>query len=133
MQPCSILIAITFTCLTVTAADLPDVSAGEHLFRIYCIGCHGVAARGDGPAVGELKTRPTDLTRLSRDNDGEFPRHRLLRRLSGIESGPGHGAGEMPLWGLTLRQTGSDTDQQEETESKIRQLVDYLESVQNLK
>jgi mono/diheme cytochrome c family protein len=42
-------------------------------FYEYCASCHGPMGRGDGPVAGELKTRPTDLTQLAKNNNGQFP------------------------------------------------------------
>ena len=39
-----------------TAEQIED---GRQLFRIYCVGCHGVTARGDGPASERLRPPPT--------------------------------------------------------------------------
>ncbi len=35
--------------------------------------CHERDGKGDGPAASELKTPPTDLTALTRQNGGKFP------------------------------------------------------------
>ena len=126
-------LAFLLCCLAVPAADATDAAEGRYLFRIYCTGCHGGAARGDGPAAADLKSAPPDLTLLARNNDGEFPREAVAHKISGLEQSPGHGSGEMPLWGFNLMETGSDADQRAEVEVKIRQLVRYLESLQNLK
>jgi mono/diheme cytochrome c family protein len=125
--------AILLCCLAVPAADATDTAEGRHLFRIYCTGCHGNAAKGDGPAAAELQSPPPDLTLLSKYNDGEFPREVVARKISGLEQSPGHSAGAMPLWSFNWMETGSDTDQRAVVEVRIRQLVRYLESVQNLK
>lgn len=125
--------ALFLCCLAVPAADATDVAEGRYLFRIYCTGCHGGAALGDGPAAAELKSSPPDLTLLSRNNDGEFPREEVARTITGLARSPGHKASEMPLWGLSLMETGSDTDQRAAVDDKIRRLVRYLESIQNLK
>ncbi len=121
------------SCLAVPAADATDTAEGRYLFRIYCTGCHGSAGEGDGPAAARLTSPPPDLTRLARNNGDDFPREELARKISGLESSPGHTTGEMPMWGFSLMETGSDTDQRAAVDLKIRQLVRYLESIQKRK
>jgi mono/diheme cytochrome c family protein len=73
---------------------------GPAVFQAYCAVCHGKDARGGGPAVGALKRRPPDLTRMSRRNGGIFPFERVQKIISGKGTGiPAHGSREMPIWG----------------------------------
>jgi mono/diheme cytochrome c family protein len=131
------------TCVLVTAGGAADpggfppeaptpesVEDGRQLFRIYCVGCHGLSARGDGPAAGRLRTPPTDLTRIEPAEDGTFPRERIHRAIGGIEETPGHGPREMPLWGFAFSQLDSDADPGDQVRSRIASLVDYLETLQ---
>ena len=39
-----------------------SIARGAHLFADNCTQCHGVRAKGDGPAAVGLKVRPADLT-----------------------------------------------------------------------
>jgi mono/diheme cytochrome c family protein len=39
----------------------PDLEQGRHLYRIYCMECHGVEGRGDGPRAPMLAPRPGNL------------------------------------------------------------------------
>jgi copper resistance protein D len=39
-----------------------SVTHGAALYRTHCVGCHGPAGRGDGPAAAGLPKRPADLT-----------------------------------------------------------------------
>jgi len=133
MKSIVILVALAIASSVLPAADLQGTVEGEQLFRIYCSSCHGITARGDGPAAAELKSLPRDLTLYSLNGGGEFPRQELMRRIAGIEQTPGHRSGAMPLWGIAFRQTGSDADQQEEVMARIRKLVDYLETIQKRK
>ena len=47
---------------------------GEDSFMFYCASCHGPSGKGDGPVARSLKTRPADLTVLTKRNGGTFPR-----------------------------------------------------------
>ena len=107
-----------------------DVEAGRQLFRVYCVGCHGVTARGDGPAAERLGTPPADLTHIARDDDGAFPRERIHRAIEGIEETPGHEPREMPLWGFALAKLDSDAEPNDQVRARIANLVDYLETLQ---
>ena len=47
--------------------------AGRREYVNSCAVCHGDSGRGDGPIVASLKTPPTDLTTLQKNNMGVFP------------------------------------------------------------
>jgi mono/diheme cytochrome c family protein len=97
-------------------------------FYEYCASCHGPMGRGDGPVAGELKTRPTDLTQLAKNNNGQFPYVRVRAVIDGRGQGLGiHGPAEMPVWGQRFSQEGG-TDPQ--VRGKILSIVDYLVSIQ---
>src|SRR5436305_11025501 len=78
----SILVIGSTACVTATAQDkvIKDVPArmiasleGKDLFREYCAVCHGVDAKGAGPAASALKKPVGDLTQLTVKNKGKFP------------------------------------------------------------
>lgn len=112
------------------APDADSIEDGRQLFRIYCVGCHGLNARGDGPAAERLRTRPADLTRIEPDDDGTFPRERIHRAIAGISESPGHEPREMPVWRFALAPLDSDAPAGDEVRSRIATLVDYLETLQ---
>jgi mono/diheme cytochrome c family protein len=107
-----------------------EIERGKGLYGIYCGNCHGDQARGDGPAAAKLEIAPADLTVLSKGNGGEFPTHRVVGVIDGREETRGHGRRDMPIWGLAFQEWGSDANQEEEVHSKVRRLIDYLESIQ---
>ena len=54
-------------------ADAASVRRGRQAYRNLCVGCHGDAGRGDGPAGSALKPRPTDLvTHGPHHSDGDL-------------------------------------------------------------
>jgi mono/diheme cytochrome c family protein len=106
------------------------VEEGKLLYGIYCRNCHGPEGRGAGPEAKSLQPRPRDLTRLSRDNDGEFPAARVLMMIDGRSRVPGQVRGRMPIWGLSLQEPGADSNQDGEVRDKIERLVEYLKSIQ---
>ena len=109
-------------------AAKPTVSvAGKDLFGQYCAVCHGTDGKGAGPAASAMKTSPTDLTRISRRNNGKFPEERMLRILHGEESVTAHGSQEMPVWGTVMNNM---TPNLEMAQARVHGLLQYLEDLQ---
>jgi len=106
------------------------IARGGRAYRVYCAGCHGAAARGDGPMADLLKVRPADLTRFRAGNGGTFPADRVAADVDGRAVVRGHGPSEMPVWGWSFKERGLDADQEREVQEKIRDLVQFLESIQ---
>lgn len=100
---------------------------GKHLFRSFCASCHGAEAKGDGSIAEMLRVPPTDLTKLAAENGGEFPFQRSVAVIDGRVPVPGHGTADMPAWGDAFAEI-SENDEQ--IEQKIQQLVHYIWSVQ---
>ena len=104
------------------------VPSGEVLYRQFCANCHGLDAKGDGPMAAALKVHPADLTQLSKKNMGKFPRDYVERTL---RFGPGpaaHGSSDMPAWGPIFQ--FFDKNNERAVQRRIKNLCDYLESVQ---
>lgn len=102
---------------------------GAVTYRVFCRNCHGPEARGDGRLAELLTVEPSDLTGISAANDGTFPFDRVYRIIDGRDMVPGHGSGEMPIWGDAFRE-GVGPDAEAAIHGKILQLVYYLESIQ---
>ena len=105
-------------------------SRGALLYRIHCQNCHGDGGTGDGPMAKMLTINPSDLTRIRQSNDGDFPVDEVRQAIDGRTDVRAHGTREMPVWGLTLQQSGCDSAQEDETEARMDDLVNYLESIQ---
>jgi mono/diheme cytochrome c family protein len=122
------------TC--VTAED--QVNPGEQAkidFVNYCASCHGVGGTGDGPVAKELKSQPSDLTVLTKNNDGHFPYLRLLRVIEGDGSSSerylrAHGSREMPVWGEVFRREGGSCTSYADAQAKIMNIVGYIAFIQ---
>jgi len=106
------------------------IERGRSLYEIHCASCHGASLKGDGPTAKELDARPTDLTRISERNDGEFPFSRLYRTIEGADDVSDHHTREMPRWGFAFQELDSDVDQRDEVRGRILQLMYYIESAQ---
>ena len=105
---------------------IPSVN-GRNLYRAYCASCHGVEARGNGPAASALKAKIPDLTLISKRNCGVFPSERVSKIISGETSPVAHGSREMPIWGPIFHQVEADQDW---GNVRLQELTRYLESIQ---
>lgn len=94
-----LLIAAVLATSAFNAPMAQEMSYGEAEYLNSCAVCHGPDGKGDGPLGDELVKRPTDLTRLSRKNGGEFPYWRVYALIDGRMMVPEHGERDMPVWG----------------------------------
>src|SRR5580693_1279682 len=109
---------IVMTC-TVAAQDQPQdqnqkviqhaniqptsPASGKEMYNTYCAVCHGADGKGGGPAASALKTQPTNLAQLAKENGGKFPDAHIYSVLQfGMET-PAHGSQDMPIWGPAFR------------------------------
>lgn len=104
-------------------APVTNASDGAEMYQSYCAACHGKAGKGDGPAAVALKTKPVDLTQLSRMHNGTFPTKDFEDKVNGNAMIPAHGSSAMPVWGPVFRTIGNDT-------LRIYNLRKYVESMQ---
>ena len=74
---------------------VPDYGRAEYVAN--CASCHGPEGRRDGHFRDFLIQPPSDLTRLSRDNQGVFPVQRALAIIDGRAEVAAHGSREMPI------------------------------------
>jgi mono/diheme cytochrome c family protein len=84
------------------AADKADF--GKHEYERKCAICHGLEGRGNGAMAAVLKTRVSNLTYLSKNNNGVFPVKRVYDVIDGTEVLPAHGTRDMPIWGTVYRE-----------------------------
>jgi mono/diheme cytochrome c family protein len=122
-----LLFAILFLAIVSLAADTPSPTSGKQLYQAYCGSCHGTDAKGAGPVASSLKAVPTDLTMLSRNNNGKFPEMHVIHSIEGESLVGAHGTKDMPVWGQRFRRT---TGSPAEAQLLIKNLTDYLASIQ---
>jgi mono/diheme cytochrome c family protein len=116
---------------SIPAPDPLLVEVGAELFVTHCASCHGVDARGDGPAASALRTPPADLTRIAARSGGVFPESSTARLIDGRFDLPAHGSREMPIWGARLaNQIPGLATGDEVARGQIASLVEYLKSQQ---
>jgi mono/diheme cytochrome c family protein len=107
------------------------VGAGAELFATRCASCHGLDARGDGPAASAFGTPLADLTRIAARNGGVFPESSIARKIDGRFDLPAHGSREMPIWGARLPdEIPGLANGDEVARGQIASLVEYLKSLQ---
>lgn len=103
-------------------------TSGKQMYASYCAPCHGVDGRGQGPVAPALKTKPEDLTVLSRINHGKFPDAHVVSVLQNGVDIPSHGSPEMPVWGPILGKMNQANPQ--DRLLRVSNLSRYLESIQ---
>jgi mono/diheme cytochrome c family protein len=99
---------------------------GAELYREHCAVCHGIDAKGKGPAAAALKKAPTDLTVISRANGGKFPAIAVQEKIRGGEIIE-HGTVDMPMWGKLLVPMGRNKT---DADVRIFALLQYVEKIQ---
>ena len=105
-----------------------SAASGEEMYKNYCASCHGADAKGNGPAAPALKTPPSDLTALAKNNGDKYPSMKVASILEGQETLPAHGSKEMPIWGnLFWTMSGGH---QAEVQQRVANLNKYVESLQ---
>jgi len=102
--------------------------SGKDMFTAYCAVCHGPDGKGAGPAASALKTPPTDLTVLSKNNGGKFPSMKVSSTIRGEGGFPAHGNKEMPVWGALFWNLSGGHES--EVQQRVSNLTKYIESLQ---
>ena len=124
-------------CVGAQAAERYDSGKREYMDR--CAVCHGQSGKGDGGMIDILRTAPSDLTTLSRNNGGVFPFEHVYAVIDGRQAVKGHGSRDMPIWGKaysaeTVRAGEHYGDMPYNMEMYVRarilSLIDYLSRIQ---
>ena len=100
---------------------------GPKLYRSYCAVCHGVDGRGDGPAADALKKIPTDLTLITKRNNGKFSPIGVRESILGNGKIKEHGTVDMPMWGSVFNESGHNKAL---ADMQFVALVKYIEQIQ---
>lgn len=109
-------------------ATYTDPTSGKAMYSAYCASCHGADSKGDGPAAAALKMPATNLTTLATKNGGVFPAAHVAAVIQGDTMTTAHGSKDMPVWGPIFHTMGGHS--QAQTQLRIRNLTNYLESIQ---
>lgn len=103
-------------------------NSGKEMFNSYCAVCHGKDAKGNGPAASAMKTGPSDLTALAKNNGGKYPSSHVAAVLRGQAATPAHGSQDMPVWGPLFSSISQGHEGQ--VQQRITNLVTYVEGLQ---
>lgn len=126
-----ILLAASFAAAQTNIKRVPAKPTvavdGKTLYHEYCAVCHGIDGKGNGPAAAALKQPPSDLTQISRRNNGRFDDERMLRILNGQEGVTAHGSPDMPTWGAVFNNMASNPGLKQ---NRMHALTQYLEELQ---
>jgi mono/diheme cytochrome c family protein len=105
-----------------------NATSGKQMYASYCAACHGADGRGNGTYAPVLKTQPTDLTVLSKNNHGKYPDSHVAAVLQSGVDVPSHGTADMPVWGPILGKMSQGN--QQDRLLRISNLSRYLETLQ---
>jgi len=104
---------------------------GGKMFVTYCAVCHGTDGRGSGPAASALKNVPTDLSVLTKQNNGKFPDLHVQQLIGDRSMIPSHGTKDMPSWGKLFDSLGSGHNMEEaEAHQRVVNLAKYVALLQ---
>ncbi len=117
------------SALAAQATPATPAEQGKELFMSYCAICHGEKGDGNGSMADMLKAAPANLTTIASRRNGAFPKDEIYQIIDGRVPLPGHGTGEMPVWGKTFM-SSENLDDEEQMKEKINNLVAYLETLQ---
>ena len=104
-----------------------SAASGKEMFNSYCASCHGLDARGDGPAAPAMNRKPADLTALAKKNGGKFPATKVISTLMEYNT-LGHGSKDMPVWGPLLSSVSHDDPAI--LELRRKNIAGYIETLQ---
>jgi hypothetical protein len=107
---------------------------GKSDFERNCASsCHGKDGKGHGEALYVLpRIKPPDLTRLTPNNRGIFPRDQVYQSIDGRAGIPSHSRFDMPFWGTNFQEQGKEftPESEEKAKERISNIVSYIESIQ---
>jgi mono/diheme cytochrome c family protein len=105
-----------------------SAASGKEMYNMYCAVCHGTTGKGGGPAADALKTGPTDLTALTKNEGGKFPSAHVASAIRGDITVPAHGSKDMPIWGNLFWHMSQGHEG--EVQLRVANLTNYIESLQ---
>ena len=130
----SIVFLLLTLCLNSYAEDLSkrDITYGGVEFERSCAICHGFDGKGKGVMSDSLTKKPSDLTVLSKNNNGYFPFTDVYRIIEGSPNVGVHGSRDMPVWGDRYRKEAEiyEADEYLFSRGMILELLVYLMHIQ---
>ena len=127
----AVLVALFFGVADVAAEE---ELIGSNEYRISCLSCHGVGGKGNGPMAQFLKVQPSNLTTISKNNEGFFPLEQVFQTIDGRHGVTGHGDRDMPIWGARYLKEDAEMygsfGGEDVVRLRILELVYYIQSIQ---
>ena len=105
-------------------------ASGSEMYSVYCAACHGATGQGNGPAASVFTKPPTNLTTLAKNNNGKYPAQHVYAVLEFGTPVPAHGNIQMPVWNTLFRSLNFSEEPEGATKLRIKNLVDYIQSIQ---
>jgi mono/diheme cytochrome c family protein len=96
---------------------------GAVVYQDFCAACHGVNARGNGPAARYLDQPVPDLTRIAL-RDGKFDRYHVSGHIRNVDTPK---TNPMPCWSQVMQ---VDRGDRHATDIVFVNLTKYLERMQ---
>ncbi len=124
---CALSLASTATLAQTAKPERAAVDRGKATFRESCAACHGEGGKGNGPASGAMKRRPTNLTTLAKQKGG-FRASEVEASIKGTSPVVAHGSPGMMVWGAFFLADANGN--QAAADERIRDLVAFIESIQ---
>ena len=135
-QNISAFIGLILAMASSVALPAEKRDQGRIEYTNNCLNCHGQAGDGNGPYASLLNKTPTDLTRLSKSNQGVFPFARVYEVIDGRQVVKGHGQRDMPIWGSAYRIESGEKlfetqyDPEIYARNRILALIEYISRLQ---
>lgn len=108
-----------------------DLAAARDDYRAACAACHGLDARGSGPAAPSLAPPPPDLTLLAARHGGTYPAEDVVAVIAGVREIGAHGSRTMPIWSDRFGAvTGPTAVASIHTRRRLERIARYLASLQ---
>ncbi|HLF58917.1 MAG TPA: c-type cytochrome [Alphaproteobacteria bacterium] len=118
---------ISLAAIPAHATQDEVIAAGKEEYQENCTACHGDAGKGDGRLAEILIIKPTDLTQISKRNNGTFPFWQIYGVVEGTVPVKGHVY--MPNWRSRFK-ADEPKPGYEYAYMRILLLTHYLESIQ---
>jgi mono/diheme cytochrome c family protein len=111
-----------------------ETDVGKREYDSNCAVCHATDGKGQGPYREFLDVAPSDLTVLTKNNQGVFPINRVYEVIDGREAIKAHGPREMPIWARNTASRQPNLHRRPSIRSYVRNrilaLIDYLYRIQ---
>lgn len=107
------------------------LAAARDDYREACAACHGLDARGSGPAAPSFNAPPPDLTLLASRHGGTFPADDVVAVIAGERDITAHGSRTMPIWSHRFGAgEGATAVASIHTRRRLEMLARYLATLQ---